>query len=184
MHVGRKKRKGPQKSKKLPIVSPLTRCKLRKLRYDRINDWLLLEKDFVTNQELIKPKEERNKAERDQIDELSGTPLIIGTMEEMVDENHCIISTAIGPQYYVNILSFVDKDLLEPSCTILLNYRTMSVIGILNDETDPMVNVMKVDEAPLESYADIGGLESQIQEIKEFSIYFIYPCTNNNKYNK
>merc|ERR1712097_135950 len=32
---------------------------------------------------------------------------------------------------------------------------------------DPMVSVMKVDKAPLESYADIGGLETQIQEIKE-----------------
>ena len=30
-----------------------------------------------------------------------------------------------------------------------------------------MVSVMKVDKAPLESYADIGGLEQQIQEIKE-----------------
>merc|ERR550537_18187 len=30
-----------------------------------------------------------------------------------------------------------------------------------------MVSVMKVDKAPLESYADIGGLESQVREIKE-----------------
>lgn len=30
-----------------------------------------------------------------------------------------------------------------------------------------MVSVMKVDKAPLESYADIGGLEAQIREIKE-----------------
>lgn len=43
----------------------------------------------------------------------------------------------------------------------------MSVVGILNDETDPMVSVMKVEKAPLESYADIGGLEQQIQEMKE-----------------
>lgn len=41
------------------------------------------------------------------------------------------------------------------------------MVGILADDTDPMVNVMKVDKAPLESYADIGGLEQQIQEIKE-----------------
>jgi len=41
------------------------------------------------------------------------------------------------------------------------------VVGILNDEVDPMVSVMKVDKAPLESYADIGGLEEQIREIKE-----------------
>ena len=37
----------------------------------------------------------------------------------------------------------------------------------MNDETDPMVNVMKVDKAPPETYADIGGLEQQIQEMKE-----------------
>merc|ERR1711957_158952 len=30
-----------------------------------------------------------------------------------------------------------------------------------------MVNVMKVDKAPLESYADVGGLAKQIQEVKE-----------------
>ena len=30
-----------------------------------------------------------------------------------------------------------------------------------------MVNVMKLEKAPTESYADIGGLEQQIQEIKE-----------------
>ena len=40
-------------------------------------------------------------------------------------------------------------------------------MGILGDDTDPMVSVMKVETAPTESYADIGGLESQIQEIKE-----------------
>jgi len=42
-----------------------------------------------------------------------------------------------------------------------------SVVGILADDTDPMVSVMKVEKAPLETYADIGGLEDQIQEIKE-----------------
>jgi 26S proteasome regulatory subunit T2 len=43
----------------------------------------------------------------------------------------------------------------------------MSVVGLLQDETDPMVSVMKVEKAPLESYADVGGLEQQITEIKE-----------------
>lgn len=41
------------------------------------------------------------------------------------------------------------------------------MVGILQDEVDPMVSVMKVEKAPLESYADIGGLDAQIQEIKE-----------------
>lgn len=37
------------------------------------------------------------------------------------------------------------------------------VVGILSDEADPAVNVMKVEHAPTESYADVGGLEQQIQ---------------------
>lgn len=43
----------------------------------------------------------------------------------------------------------------------------MAVVGIMQDETDPLLNAIKVEKAPLESYADIGGLEDQIQEIKE-----------------
>ena len=37
---------------------------------------------------------------------------------------------------------------------------------MLLDDTDPMVSVMKLEKAPQESYADIGGLHQQIQEIK------------------
>lgn len=49
----------------------------------------------------------------------------------------------------------------------MLHSKSLNVVGILADDVDPMVSVMKVDKAPLESYADIGGLEQQIQEIKE-----------------
>ena len=37
---------------------------------------------------------------------------------------------------------------------------------MLTDDTDPMVSVMKLEKAPDETYADIGGLDQQIQEIK------------------
>jgi len=48
-----------------------------------------------------------------------------------------------------------------------LHNKVLAVVGLLQDEVDPMVSVMQVEKAPLESYADIGGLEPQIQEIKE-----------------
>jgi len=85
----------------------------------------------------------------------------------MIDDNHAIVSSSVGPEYYVNVLSFVNQDLLEPGCSVLLHNKSNSVVGILGDDADPMVDTMKVDKAPTESYADIGGLESQIQEIKE-----------------
>ena len=47
----------------------------------------------------------------------------VGTLEEIIDDNHAIVSTSVGSEHYVNILSFVDKDLLEPGCTVLLNHK-------------------------------------------------------------
>lgn len=41
----------------------------------------------------------------------------VGTLEEVIDDNHAIVSSAMGPEYYVSIMSFVDKDQIEPGCT-------------------------------------------------------------------
>lgn len=87
----------------------------------------------------------------------------IGTLEEIIDDKHAIISSSTGPDYYVPIMSFVDQDLIEPGCSILFHHKTSAIVGILQDDVDPLVTVMKVDKAPLESYSDIGGLEKQIQ---------------------
>ncbi|CAM8980681.1 unnamed protein product [Rhodiola kirilowii] len=167
--VGRKQRKqkGSEAAARLPTVTPLSKCKLRLLKLERIKDYLLMEEEFVANQERLKPQEDRNEEDRSKVDDLRGTPMSVGNLEELIDENHAIVSSSVGPEYYVGILSFVDKDQLEPGCSILMHNKVLSVVGLLQDEVDPMVSVMKVEKAPLESYADIGGLDAQIQEIKE-----------------
>jgi 26S proteasome regulatory subunit T2 len=89
-------------------------------------------------------------------------PMGVGTIEEIIDDNHAIVSSSMGPEYYVTIMSFVNQDLLETGSSVLLHNKVMSVVGILPDDADPMVSVMKVEKAPLESYADIGGLFDQV----------------------
>ena len=54
---------------------------------------------------------------------------------------------------------------LEVSTSVEIQVH--AVVGVLGDDTDPMVTVMKLEKAPQETYADIGGLDQQIQEIKE-----------------
>lgn len=49
--------------------------------------------------------------------------MAVGTLEEHIDDNHAIVSTSVGSKYYVNILSFVDRDKLEPGCTLLLHRK-------------------------------------------------------------
>ena len=53
--------------------------------------------------------------------------MAVGTLEEIIDENHAIVSTSVGSEYYVVIMTFVDKDLLEPGCTVLLNHKVCCV---------------------------------------------------------
>lgn len=182
--IGRKKRKaaGPNAAAKLPQIYPTSRCKLRYLRMQRVHDHLLLEEEFVENQErLRKAKDVKEGAapvtagegpdahadERGRVDDMRGSPMGVGTLEEMIDDDHAIVSSTTGPEYYVSIMSFVDKDLLEPGSSVLLHHKSVSIVGVLTDDTDPLVTVMKLDKAPTESYADIGGLEQQIQEVRE-----------------
>lgn len=42
----------------------------------------------------------------------------------------------------------------------------MFVVGIVQENTNSSVDVMRVEKAPVETYADIGGLDEQIMEIK------------------
>jgi 26S proteasome regulatory subunit T2 len=167
--IGKKKRKGkgPDAATKLPLVTPHARCRLKLLKLERIKDFLLMEEEFIKNMERLRPQEERQEEERSKVDDLRGTPMSVGSLEEIIDDNHAIVSTSVGSEHYVSILSFVDKDQLEPGCSVLLNHKVHAVIGVLSDDTDPMVSVMKLEKAPQETYADIGGLDQQIQEIKE-----------------
>ena len=166
-HIGKRKKKGLSATGKIPTVTPTTKCKLRQLKLERIKDYMLLEEEFIKNQEVLKPQLKKKEEERAQVDELRGSPMNVGNLEEIVDENHAIVDVSDSLTYYVGIMSFVDKDQLEPGTTVLIHNKSLGVIGLLQDEVDPLVSVMKVDKAPLESYADIGGLEAQIQEIKE-----------------
>lgn len=55
---------------------------------------------------------------------------------------------------------------VKPDTCAFARVQVHAVIGVLMDDTDPLVTVMKVEKAPQETYADIGGLDNQIQEIK------------------
>lgn len=45
--------------------------------------------------------------------------------------SHAIVSTSVGPEYYVTIMSFVDKTQLEPGCSVLLHNKVSWVLALL-----------------------------------------------------
>ncbi|KAB7496031.1 26S protease regulatory subunit 4, partial [Armadillidium nasatum] len=114
--VGKKKRrmKGPDAANKLPQVTPHTRCRLKMLKLERIKDYLLMEEEFIRNQETLKPQEEKQEEERSKVDDLRGTPMSVGTLEEIIDDNHAIVSTSVGSEHYVsNSLIRLDTQIQE-----------------------------------------------------------------------
>jgi ATP-dependent 26S proteasome regulatory subunit len=52
---------------------------------------------------------------------------------------------------------YCTSDFCRPRDDILFLWQVHAVVGVLSDDTDPMVTVMKLEKAPQETYADIGG---------------------------
>ncbi|KAM0970643.1 hypothetical protein ACFX13_018938 [Malus domestica] len=98
---------------------PATKCKLWLLKLERIKDYLLMEEEFVTNQGWFEPHVEKVEEDISKVDDLRGSSMSVGNLEDLIDENHAIVSSYVGLEYYVGILSFLDKDQLEPGCAIL-----------------------------------------------------------------
>jgi len=75
-----------------------------------VKDYLLMEEEFIKNQELLKPQDEKKEKERIKVDEIRGTPLTVGNLEEIIDDDHAIVAPHQGLDFYAPILSIVDKD--------------------------------------------------------------------------
>lgn len=55
-----------------------------------------MEEEYVTNQERLKPQEERNEEDRSKVDDLRGSPLSVGSLEELIDEKYVFKLYCIG----------------------------------------------------------------------------------------
>jgi len=61
----------------------------------------------------------------------------------------------------------IDSEKLKPGVRCTLNQQSLAVIDVLPESYDSQVYGMEVVESPEETYADIGGLDPQINEIRE-----------------
>ena len=56
-------------------MTPNAKCRLRYLRLERITDYLIMEEEFIQNQEKLKPQDETKEKELNQIDKIRGSPM-------------------------------------------------------------------------------------------------------------
>ena len=89
-----------------------------------------MEVAFAANQERLCPYEEKNEEDRSKFDDLRESPISVRNLDELIDENHVIVSSSIRMKYYVTILSFVDKDQLVLDYAIFMHNK-VSFAGLM-----------------------------------------------------
>jgi len=96
---------------------------------------------------------------------LKQSPLFVATVQEITDEG-VIIKQHGNNQEALTEVTDEMRTGLEPDDRVAVN-NSLSIVKSLEDETDVRARVMQVDESPEVSYEDIGGIEEQINEVRE-----------------
>ncbi|CAG7659228.1 unnamed protein product [Allacma fusca] len=128
--------------------------------------------EFLEVQESYIKDEQRNlKKEylhaQEEVKRIQSVPLVIGQFLEAVDQNTGIVGSTTGSNYYVRILSTLDRELLRPSSSVALHKHSNALVDVLPPEADSSISMLQADEKPDVSYSDIGGMDMQKQEMRE-----------------
>ncbi len=120
-------------------------------------------KSNVSNRQL----EGKIKELKGEINSFKKTPLVLATVTEVFDDTKIGIQGAVGHEFLVTCPGSINRDLLEPGARVALNQNNLTVVNVFPAKKDKDVSAMEIDEKPDVTYADIGGLDTQITEIKE-----------------
>lgn len=131
----------------------------RKLKLLEIRETYVLKEIETLKREEKHGKEELNR--------VKSVPLIMGQFLEPIDNSTAIVGSTAGSNFVVKILSTVDRELLKPNTTVALHRHSSAIVDVLPPEADSTIPVMGEEEKPDVTYADIGGLDVQKQEIRE-----------------
>ena len=123
------------------------------------------DKRYIETQKIRYEREVRKlKSESEQ---LRSPPLIIGTIIDVVDASRVIVRSSAGPRFLVRSSPSVNPDDLKPGARCTLNQQSLAIVELLPGSFDAQVYGMELVDSPQETYADIGGLQDQINEIRE-----------------
>jgi proteasome regulatory subunit len=122
------------------------------------------EKRLIENQKLKFEREARKL--RSELERLRVGPMIVGTIVDVLDENRVIVKSSTGPRFVVNLSQFIEEE-IKPGAQVGLNQQSFAVMCVLPSPRDPAVFGMEIEEAPDVHFSQIGGLDTQISEIRE-----------------
>lgn len=137
--------------------------KYKKLQ--QLLEFLEVQEEYIKDEQRNLKKEYLHAQE--EVKRIQSVPLVIGQFLEAVDQNTGIVGSTTGSNYYVRILSTIDRELLKPSASVALHKHSNALVDVLPPEADSSISMLQADEKPDVQYSDIGGMDMQKQEIRE-----------------
>jgi len=138
---------------------------LRMKELQRQLEILNIQEEFI-KVELKNLKSEHLRAQ-EEVKRIQSVPLVVGQFLEMVDSNHAIVGSTTGSNYYVRVLSTINRKDLKPAASVALHRHSNALVDVLPSESDSSIQLLQANEKPDVAYADIGGCDIQKQEIRE-----------------
>ena len=96
---------------------------------------------------------------------LKQSPLFVATVQEITPDGAVIKQHGNNQEALTEVTDEM-REKLDPDDRVAVN-NSLSVVKKLEKETDVRARVMQVEHSPDVTYADIGGLEDQMQEVRE-----------------
>ncbi|RJU80661.1 MAG: AAA family ATPase [Candidatus Poseidoniales archaeon] len=103
----------------------------------------------------------------DEVRLLKTPPLIIGHLQDVLDERTAIVRSSNGTVFQVALNQRLEPNKLKPGTRVALNQDTLAVIEVLHEAWDPMVSGAEMVEKPDISYDSVAGLDEQITTVRE-----------------
>ncbi|MCI4434364.1 MAG: proteasome-activating nucleotidase [Thermoplasmata archaeon] len=123
------------------------------------------EKRYLEN-EIRRLQFELDQMKRE-LNRLRAPPLLLGNVEDVLSDKKVVVRSSTGPSFVVNVSENVPHDKLKSGVRVALNKTTLAVIGVLPESYDPSVVASEIITKPDVTYDDIGGLDSQLREVRE-----------------
>ena len=96
---------------------------------------------------------------------LKSSSLYVATVEEMTDDGVIVKQHGNNQEVLTEPSPRLETE-IEAGDRVAIN-DSFSVQRVLDDETDARAQAMEVDESPVVSYDDIGGIDEQVREVRE-----------------
>ena len=96
---------------------------------------------------------------------LKQSPLFVATVQELTNEGVIIKQHGNNQEALTEVTDEMRTE-LTPDSRVAVN-NSLSIVKQLDSETDVRARVMQVEQSPDVTYSDIGGIDAQMEEVRE-----------------